>query len=411
MLLAPGAADALVIKSFDPYEPGQVNPNPDLINTDPPGNGLDFANLATNRSGIYLGDHWFLTAWHAQPGGSTPTGNVQLAGSSFPVIAQSAVRIANSGGGLDASSDLLMYRIGLDAAGNSPEDLDSGIQSIVIADQLASTGTTLTMFGRGAARRQNEDNTQTGTYQFSSSGAILESGTGAYEGFLTSSSGNVWQWGENRRYGGTRTFSAGPLVNDTRGFVVRFDEFGLEHEAQAASGDSGGPVFWQDGGQWVLAGLHHVVFSASSTSSSVNLQTAFNAQTGISDLSNSFYRSQIQGLRDQTEYSLLGDIDLDGAVTGEIVGGVATGDLAAMAANWMHSAPEGDLKTWVRGDINQDGITDLDDFVLLRDALGGAIETADFAAVVSAYSAATPEPSAAALLLTAAAAAAARRRR
>lgn len=411
-VLAPTPSSALVIKNFQSYTQGQTNPNSNLINASPPGNGLTFANQADNRTGIYLGDQWFLTATHAQPGGSNPSGAVRIAGVDFPVISGSAVVIANSGGGIDATSDLLMYRIGLDAQGRTPEDVNSAIKQIVIADTLAGTGTVLTMVGRGRTRFLNPNNTQTGTYQFDSNGVILSSGTGAYEGFLVANNTNSdWHWGQNRRFGGVTTFGVDGAVNDTRGFKVRFDKTDLLNEAQGINGDSGGPVFWNDNGEWVLAGLHHVIFSPSNNCTGgacSNLLTAYGAQTGISDLSNLFYRNQIAGLRGQAEYSLLGDLDLDGAVTGEIVAGVATGDLGILVDNWLYSAPQADLKTWVRGDINQDGITDLGDFVLMRDALGGVIDVAQFTALVSgAHS--TPEPSA--VLLAAGATLAATRRR
>ena len=105
----------------------------------------------------------------------------------------------------------------------------------------------------------------------------------------------------------------------------------------------------------------------------------------------------------------MGDVNLDGVVTGSIVNGVATGDLGILVNNWLYQAPDADVHTWMRGDLNLDGRVDLGDFVLMREALGGTIASSAFAQLVAAVS--VPEPSALAIAAVALIAARPARRR
>ena len=198
---------------------------------------------------------------------------------------------------------------------------------------------------------------------------------------------------------------------DTIGFTMQFDETGFANEAQGAGGDSGGAVFWKDGDEWVLAGLMHGIYSPNSASSysdstKLKLSGSFGSFTGISNLSYSTYSSQIASAR--TAFSRMGDINLDGVVTGGIVNGVATGDLGILVDNWLYSSAKADVHTWMKGDLNLDGRVDLGDFVLMRDALGGTISSSAFAQLVAA--ATIPEPSTLGLGAMAAVAASLRRR-
>lgn len=426
--LAATPADALIVRTWDGVG------TPALANTTPPPDDPGWANLPSNRTGIYLGEGLLLTAIHAEA-----LGTVEIAGGSFPVIPGSAVSLTNpstfgsrrqSSGTLDATSDLRIYRIGVDTAtGLSPEDLDPAIRRISLGSRQPNTSTeTLTMFGLGANRILNAANTTNGQFFFNSSGGVITDpaqwGSSSFRGFQFTlppgASTRQWQWGQNFRttlsggafQSGSNILMEGAIFADTIGYQLRFDEFGLDNEAQGAAGDSGGPVFWKDGkgtastadDEWVLAGLMHGVYPTNGNNALIGAFTSF---TAISDLSLSHYRNQIEGARGR--FSLLGDADLDGIVTGSIVGGAATGDLAAIVDNWMLDSGEADIHSWMRGDFNQDGLTDLLDFVQLRTALGGSVSTSSFALLVSG--AGIPEPAAAALALLAAVSLAARRRR
>ncbi|QDT69317.1 hypothetical protein MalM25_22530 [Planctomycetes bacterium MalM25] len=392
------SAEALVVKTWD--GPG----TPALINTSAPADDPGWANLATNRSAIYLGDHWVLAAEHA--GGA---GRLDIAGSSFPLISSSQSRLLGNpstfaGKSIGGTSDVRIYRVGLDENGMSPEDLDPAIRQIEIADRLASTtNEDLVMFGRGRRRILNTSNEENGQFYFNSAGVVVsDPASSSYRGFqITSGNPQVWQWGTNRRAAATSisgiTRSGSNVliedaVRDTIGFPTKFDEFSLDDEAQAAAGDSGGSVFWKDGDEWVLAGLMHVVYPANNNN---DLWGAFGSHTVISDLSYTDYYDEIAALRAEDRYGKVGDVDLDGIVTGSIVNGVATGDLGILIDNWMDQSLEADIKSWVKGDLNQDSIVDLNDYALMRDALGGSISSQAFAQLLAAVS--IPEPGAAAL--------------
>lgn len=418
--LTVSPSHALIIKTWNGAG------TPALINTTAPADDPGFRNLPTNKTGIYLGDNLFLTAIHADTSGS-----VQIAGGTFPIIPGSAVTLTNptsfggsrvnSDGSLTVNSDLRLYRVGVDVTtGLSPEELDPAIRRISIASRLSNTSTEqLTMVGKGFIRTINTANTATGQFHYTAGGGLLTNPadwpTSAYRGFGFGDSATQprpWQWGTNLR----TTASPNGIVKvgqnvlmeggflDTIGFVVRFDEAGLADEAQGAAGDSGGPVFWKDGDEWVLAGLMHGVYFGNGQPTLLGL---FGGFTGISDLSYSTYASQIAGARGR--FSKMGDINLDGVVNGGIVNGVATGDLAVLVNNWLYSSAEADVHTWMKGDLNLDGRVDLGDFVLMRNALGGTISSSSFAQLVAA--ATIPEPTTLGLTLVAGLASIRRRRR
>ncbi|QDV74404.1 hypothetical protein K2D_26090 [Planctomycetes bacterium K2D] len=423
-VLAFGVApcDALIVKTWNGAG------TPALINTTPPVDDPGSHNLPTNKTGIYLGDNLFLTAYHAD---TATSGSVEIAGGTFPIIPGSATNLANpstfgstrrtSNGSLNISSDLRLYRVGVDTTtGLSPEELDPEIRRLTLASRLPNTSSEqLTIFGKGRIRTLNDANDTNGQFYYNSSGSVLNDPadwpTSSYRGFgFTNSpvSPTPWQWGTNQRSSttpnGVVRVSQNMLMEgsflDTIGFAIRFDENGLPDEAQGVAGDSGGPVFWKDGDEWVLAGLMHGIYFGNGQPSVLSL---FGGFTGISDLSYSTYASQIDDAR--TTFSKMGDIDLDGQVTGGIVNGVATGDLGILVDNWLSSSVDVNVHSWMKGDLNLDGNVDLGDFVLMREALGGSISSSAFAQLVSAV--AIPEPSALALAASTVLVAMRRRRR
>lgn len=393
--LAAGA-DALVVKTWN--GPG----TPELINDSAPADDPGWANLVDNRGALYLGDHWVITANHAGHG------TIDIAGSTFPIISSTQSRLLGNpstfaGRSIDASSDIRIYRVGVDENGMSPEDLDPAIRQIEIATSLPSTSTDLTMIGEGLQRDINAANTDNGQYYFSSTGGLVaDLPSSTYRGFLTNGTAGDWVWGTNRRASassisgvvrsGSNILIEVSGLGDTIGFPVKFDEFGLDDEAQAQAGDSGGPVFWKEDGEWVLGGVMHAVFPANNR---VALLGAFTSHTVISDFSYDDYYDEIAALRAESRYANMGDIDLDGSITGEIVNGVATGDLGILIDNWFHQSSEANIQSWIKGDLNQDSVVDIQDFVLMRDALGGSIDSQSFATLLA--SVAVPEPTAAAL--------------
>ncbi|MBN1854176.1 MAG: hypothetical protein JW829_15720 [Pirellulales bacterium] len=73
-----------------------------------------------------------------------------------------------------------------------------------------------------------------------------------------------------------------------------------------------------------------------------------------------------------TDYSIMGDINLDGFVNGDGTGPLESDDLSAFIAGWGQTHALPNMEAWKLGDLNLDGITDLWDFSLLRSAHSGA---------------------------------------
>jgi hypothetical protein len=109
-------------------------------------------------------------------------------------------------------------------------------------------------------------------------------------------------------------------------------------------------------------------------------------------------------------YSIMGDINLDGEVTGNGDGAAEIDDVAAFVNGWGsdNGLGRGDYETWTDGDLNLDGKTNVADFLLLRSSLNGPIGSGAMTALFGGV----PEPSSGILAMLAAGfwAACARRR-
>lgn len=105
----------------------------------------------------------------------------------------------------------------------------------------------------------------------------------------------------------------------------------------------------------------------------------------------------------ENDEGLWGDINLDGRIWGDGTGDPASDDLAAFAQGWGYSQASGDIFSWKQGDLNQDGTTGLEDFLLLRRGYQAATgQPVSLSALVGGSPQIIPEPSA--LLLAGAAA-------
>ena len=133
-------------------------------------------------------------------------------------------------------------------------------------------------------------------------------------------------------------------------------------------------------GEFELGGVLHAISGSSFTF--------------FSDIGNPLttYRDQILDLYEDDNYSIEGDVNLDGITNEE--------DLFALAAGWTDAVSTADITTWVRGDLNQDGDTDLADFAILRDALGGSVNLSQLSAAIAEVTSGVvviPEPAGLAL--------------
>jgi hypothetical protein len=435
----PRWASAIILSRYS-----QSNPTAQY-NVTAPADDPGWYNVSDNTSApsssyVYLGNQWVLTAYHAN--GSNPPGPLQLANGVFPLIPGSDYRLTNptgdyhqrnlSGGQyvnffgpLTSHSDLRMFRVNTDVTtGLRPEDLNPGIKPISIATTAPGVGANLVMMGIGNDRGVNtSDVLQQGLFHFdvnTSSNpwtwpAPTNSG-GDHFGFNVISDSvapRVKRWGTNAVSPDTQleqdwgvsdsnNLIASTINNnaDVLTLIAKFDQLGPNSdEALASAGDSGGAVFFKDGtGQWKLAGVMHVIYLLSGQSAG---KAIYGDWTAFSDLSNPHYYQQIEDRRALSTYSVMGDINLDGIVAGTGTGAWASDDVTAFVQGWLYERSQGDILTWKNGDLNQDGITDLSDFALLRTALGGTVSTADLQQLLGSAggAGAVPEPGAIVLWL------------
>jgi hypothetical protein len=186
-----------------------------------------------------------------------------------------------------------------------------------------------------------------------------------------------------------------------------YNSTNLNLEAQAIQGDSGSSVFFKRGNQWELAGIVNATF----TYTDQPFNTAVYGNTSmISDLSyyNKNYSAsdKAQGrfsikdiIEGHPDYSMMGDVNLDGIVSGNGTGAASVDDVAAFIAGWNYNSPtgKGSITSWKNGDLNHDGRTDVSDFLRLRGALNNKVASATLASLLGI--AAIPEPSSALLVI------------
>lgn len=401
-----------------------------LINSTAPADDPGWHNSLTGGfSGVYLGNQWVLTANHAV-NKTSPPATINLPGGTYPLIPNTFVNLSNpaSFGGTEITtpSDLLMFRIDAEVtSGLKPEQQNSATRAINLATTQPAVGTELLMIGGGYTRNLN--GFDTANYEFhwqsefvdvSNNPALYDSA--AYHGYYRNNTTGINVWGRNRvsddevlageeadpnghnilvQFGET-----GPMLitlatqfdraRDNQGNPIP-DSTAVQYEAQGANGDSGGPVFYKDaGGNWKLVGILASIFVDEDQNQRAPLQLVYGNVTVFSDLSNPHYRSQIENLLPSTQYSLAGDINLDGVVTGSVVNGLPTGDLAAFVTGWNHQQPSADINSWRRGDLNGDGLTSFADFAILRTELGTTVITPELSTLLAMRNSnVIPEPS------------------
>lgn len=180
--------------------------------TDPGWGNVGIENNAL--SAVYLGNGWVLTANHAGPG------DVWFGGVLYPWVPGAWVR-------LSTSTDLVLFKIA---------DPFPALPTLSIRATSPLLGTSLILIGHGRNR-----------------GATTTwSGLGGY----------LWGPGATKRWGTNyvEDVNADAWEPDfgTQLFGTKFDENGpghSTHEAQAATGDSGGAAFAWNGSSYQLAGI------------------------------------------------------------------------------------------------------------------------------------------------------------
>ena len=186
-------------------------------NTSDPGGGVPWANVGSvnGGSGTYLGNGWVLTAAHVgagpiafDSGAFQPDGRV--------------IRLSNPDTSL---ADMLLYHL----------VLTPGLTGSVVSSSTPAIGSLVDLVGYGRIRGSAEQSFST-EY-------------GPKSGFYWSPNGTK-SYGRNLIQSGveTRTVLG---VGSFRGFILDF----TPPDAQVATGDSGGAVFYKNSATWELAGM------------------------------------------------------------------------------------------------------------------------------------------------------------
>lgn len=371
---------------------------------------------------VYLGNGWLLSAWHVG------VSNAVFSNGTFSPIAGQNFSVRNpppslaNGMSLSTYTDLQLIRI----------NGDPGLPSVSIATQSPPTsgtaGSQVMFVGHGPTRLATETQWSVDTNSSTWVWNVVPSG-GNFRGYMTNSP-QVKAWGTNRLANPSNYQSAfkGILNSTTAAFeltepdsskrdvltmVSQFDQPGqngaLPQESQGVSGDSGSAVFYRNGSQWQLAGIVNSILIYNSQSVAWGV---YGDVTTFADLS--YYNKAYQGsicdiMKSCGDYSTVGDVNLDGIVSGNGTGPATTDDVTAFVAGWDYTngATSGDYDSWTHGDLNRDGTTNVTDFFLLRNALNGQISSGALAALFGGQvpseagggGNAVPEPTAAVLAI------------
>ena len=260
--------------------------------------------LLGGGSGVYLGNGYVLSARHVNGGGT-----FTVDGFAYQRISGSSFTLSNpEGSGLSAEADLWLNRYAV------PEDTPlAGLGVIEIREtSLANAGAGGVIIGNGMGQTTT-DPVNVGR----------------------SNTGYVWGDGDARRWGETVVGSSLDVEVPGNRDVVGAQSFTfsqIDGRANAADGDSGGGLFFQDDeGDPVLAGIIHAVTLQFGQDQGT---TAFGNRTWFSDLS--VYHDQISVV--------------EGDLTGD--GFVGIDDLDLILANWGQDVQAGN---WTLGDANGDG--------------------------------------------------------
>jgi hypothetical protein len=195
-ILTPGCMFFGLLSFFAPNARAIISGS--IYNLSDPGSApWNYVGSLNGASGVYLGDYnntnWVLTAAHVNPG------NFTLGGATYDAISGSAFSLYNGDG---SPSDLSLFRIN-----GTP-----GLANLAIASSEPASGTTVQMIGFGGGK----------------------------------------SWGTNSIYGYTN-YTLGDTPYDGIGIVTLASGEG-GNGAQGVAGDSGGGMFYEDSGNWTLAG-------------------------------------------------------------------------------------------------------------------------------------------------------------
>lgn len=218
-----------------------------------PADDFGFANVAKvydttdgfYASGVYLGNGWMIGAYHVVRSGSNgfAFGNVILDGNTYSVNAATALRITDPS--TQSPADLAMFQLTVAPA-------DANLKTLAVATRNPNPASNLILMGNGANRAAaltywNVDKSAS-TWIWSES----LTGPGTYSGYkYDPDNSQAMRWGNGTMSGTT---------SGDDGFGVTSFLYSLFQSttgsAIAATGDSGGGVFYKKSGTtWQLAGI------------------------------------------------------------------------------------------------------------------------------------------------------------
>jgi hypothetical protein len=242
--------------------------------------------IVGSTTAVYLGNLWVLAAGH---GG---IGELRLGSRLFEPVQGRIQHGISTESGLSADLKLFQLR-------ERPE-----LPALRLASSAPRVDTPVVMIGKG----RNRAASRTG---WSQAWAIAPLADASYVGYQVAK-GNAMRWGTNRIAATDLLVPTGNHVS--RCFATQLDA-GLPtpHEAQAASGDSGGPVFAKSGeGRWELVGI---MITVAQQSKQPGILTVYGDVTVAVDIHS--YRDQIEKIVASTpDRDGDGILDVDDNCTG-----------------------------------------------------------------------------------------------
>jgi hypothetical protein len=201
-------------------------------NTSAPADDPGWSNVGAiggHTTGVYLGNHWVLTARHAG------LGELQLGDRLYQAVQGKIRHRIFTGSALDSELQLFQLR-------ERPD-----LPAPRLASSAPRVDTPVVIIGNGLNRSPS-------LAGWSLAWAIVPRSEASYTGYQAGP-GRTMRWGTNRIAAVDLLVRTGNRVSVS--FSTQFDAGRpTPHEAQASNGDSGGPVFAKNGdGNWELIGI------------------------------------------------------------------------------------------------------------------------------------------------------------
>jgi hypothetical protein len=406
--------------------------------TNAPADNPGWNNFSTLGSYVYLGDGWVLSARHV---GYNPASAMQFQTPSGPVTfhripgsyyqdygfawtdghhyaVSNPATIQTEGGStltLSPYTDLQLFRIngdpGLPALKIASVELPQSFTPATAPQLLAiSAGT-----GRAAAETHWSVTGSSPNFTWTET-----TDPGDHQGYGSNGVGGR-RWGTNRAadpsnssnlFSGIISNTVGVLplptgvgatARDIISLMTLYDKSGqtgmTNEEFQAITGDSGGAVFYKRGAQWELAGIMNAQITFEDQPPGTAVYGNATTMSALSYYNQNYTNSIKDIIESHADYSISGDVNLDGIVSGNGAGSATADDVAAFIAGWGYDngTSTGSITSWKNGDLNRDGKTDVVDFLRLRSALNAPVSAAVLSALFGSTS--VPEPSAFALAI------------